>query len=631
MDELESTLRIRVDRTELDEALRMIREDLERSVTVSFTKALREARAAVGGAAGTGSGGPGAGPAPASSANPSERRSRRRGGGAGDGGGGEDAPPEPTSSAAPSARGRDARGRFTSGQTAGEQLASASAAVSSASPSVQERDVRGRFAPPRATSSRDVADASAEDAEDDRGAPGGRPRRYRPFRRGWQDEHLASGGLDLSALVAGNPIGAAVRTGSSALRGAALARAREIEEAREAGLTGPAMGLLRYATPVTIAAAIATAGVGKALGESAGAGDRFASMSQDMAFGAAAGAFSSFHKNGRLNAQRAFAVGADPRFGAMSPEEVAAYGRSFGQIGFNRVSDAARDGMWQARNTGTSDGAINALVANERLGVSGIDPRHAIVLAQRQGLFGSAVDQYLSTIAQHTQTMAMRGVRVDQQEMLGILRAASFTPGLMDLGERGPAALASLGGHASSVRDEFLAPFQKMGRARLWQAALRGSNGTLDGLEESFDRLVSSSGDQLAAVHTGPASGLVARAMMPQLTSKEARELTPENLEMGQRLGKAFDPLLGLITLDQIKDRDGKSLLSWKGVNSSIGASQMEGAGTQESYEWQKWTTENRDKMWRDLGGWIAGVGRDITEGLRLNSDAIVRAIREEK
>ncbi|HRE87642.1 MAG TPA: hypothetical protein PK095_00760 [Myxococcota bacterium] len=434
--------------------------------------------------------------------------------------------------------------------------------------------------------------------------------------------------------MSSNPFGAAVGVGGSALRGAAMARAREIEAARAAGLSGdalPAMGLLRFANPAVAVAALATAGVGKALGESAAAGDRFAAMSGDLAFGAAAGAFPSFTKGRQLNAQAAFTRAAKSDAGALSPEEVAAYGRNFGQIGYSRVSDAGRKGMWQALNTGTSAEAINSFVANERLGVSGVDPREAIALAQRQGLFGSGVDQYLSTIAQHTQTMAMRGVRVDRQEMIELLRAASFTPGLTDLGERGPAALASLGAHTASVRDEFLAPFQKMGRARLWQAALRGSNGTLEGLEESFDKLVSSSGDQLAALQQGPASGLVARSMMPQLTSKEARALTPENLEMGQRLGKAFDPLLGLITLDQFKDRDGKSLLEWKGVQSGIGASQMEGAGTQESYEWQKWTTENRDKMWRDLGGWIAGVGADITNALRSTSSDVVQAIKSKE
>jgi hypothetical protein len=436
-------------------------------------------------------------------------------------------------------------------------------------------------------------------------------------------------------LMAGNPLGATIAASGSALRDAAMRRARSIEEAREAGVPEsalPTMGLLRYANPIAAGAAVATAGASKALGESASAGDRFASMSRDLAFGALAGAFPSFVKDGRFNAQQAFTTAADPRLGAMTPEEVSGYGRAFGQVGYSRVSDEGRRGLWEARNTGTSDSAINAFIANERLGVKGMDTRPWIGLAQSQGLFGGGVDRYLEIIAQHTQTMAMRGVRVDQQELFELLRAARVTPGLESLGERGGAAFASLGGHAQGLRDEFYAPFQRIGRARMWQAVLSNSGGTTEGLAASLDRFASSPGEQLNALQKGPEGfrGLVTRAMMPQLTLEEARVMaTPGAMADSQGRWRGQDQSFAPVTLDKVQDQNGGGLLGWAGVMAAIGARQMQELSGQSGFEFQKWSSANWDRMFQQGGAWVSELGADITGAVNTGNDAIVKQLED--
>ncbi len=430
-------------------------------------------------------------------------------------------------------------------------------------------------------------------------------------------------------LMSGNPAGAVIAAGGSALRNAALRRATEIERAREAGVPEsdlPTMGLLRYANPVSATAAVATAGVTKALGESASAGDRFASMSRDLAFGAMAGAFPAFTKDGRFDAKAAFTRAADPRLGAMTPEEVAAHGRAMGgQIGYTRVSDEGRASLWQARNTGTSEEAINAFVANERLGVKGEDPRNFIGLAQSQGLFGVGVDRLLQLIAQNTQAMAMKGVRVDQTGLFDLLRAMRFTPGLEGVGERGVSALNSLGSLTGEIGDELYAPYRQMGRAYLTQHLLKGG-GTYQDLMGRFESFAGSPSEQLKAIQAAPAGqrGMVAKAVMRELTLDEARSMSdPGAIFDESGAARHRDKKFELQTLDSMKDGDGSPLLGWAAIAAAIGAKQMESVGTKDAYEWQKWSSANWDRMFQDVGAGFSDLSATFTSEVRSMSGEV--------
>lgn len=405
----------------------------------------------------------------------------------------------------------------------------------------------------------------------------------------------------------------------SMLRGAAKTRAEAIDAGEIAGGAG-AMGMLRYANPATIALTLATAGVGKALNESSAAGDKFAEISRDLAYGAMGGGYRPFTSRGP-GGTRVF----DPSAAAMSaaaldnggltPQEMAARERSYATtVGYTRVNEGTwGGGRWRAMNSSVSEGAYGEYVANQRLGIKANDPNTAIALGQASGLFGSGLDRYLSIIASATQRMAMRGVMLNDQSTFSLLNAFRLTPGLGDFaGERGATAAMGLSESYKTHSDQSMEPLRQLAMARLDQAAMNDSGGTFLGFQKARERLAQDQVRMTGLLGRGLSpdmATLVTRSVMPQATWDEAQAIG-----QGRHTSFFSDNKLPIDTVTQTIMPDGMNLLSYAAVNAAREARTIAGRPSVAGYEAEKGRSENWDAMFRDAGNffssaqaWFAG------------------------
>ncbi len=450
------------------------------------------------------------------------------------------------------------------------------------------------------------------------------------------------GGLFSSAPgFMGSPMGGGLTASTAfmaaSLRSAAQRRAEDIESGGIPGGVG-AMGLLRYANPIGLAVTAAGAIGSMGISKSQNVNERFAGMSRDLAFGAMGGAFPSFGDGSRLRTRDLFAAGARPENGAMTPEEVAGYGRSYSAgVGYSRPiqTDVA---PWKLRNTGVSDSALFDFMSNARLGQQA-DPSRFIGLAQSQGLAGGGIDRYLGIIAQSTQAMAMKGVKVDQKEMAALLTAMWLTPGMRDVGERGAAAVAGLGDMAGGIQDQLLAPHKAHARALMLQQVLRGG-GSYEDLAGRAEKFAGSPSQQFMAVQRGGV--LAMKAAMPQLTLEEHRAGKGIN-ELMMALARTVP--IGIRTATGVGDDQGTPLFDWAGVKAQQEAATVGNRGTFEAFRQMSDSIARIERTVQDGGNAISNLSSNIEKStgvlsdlfwnvltLQMDSkDAIVRAVEQLK
>lgn len=394
--------------------------------------------------------------------------------------------------------------------------------------------------------------------------------------------------------------------------------------------------MLRYANPAAIALTLATAGVGKALNESSAAGDKFAGISRDLAYGAMGGGYRSF--TSKVGGVRVF----DPTAAAMSaanidqggltPQEMAAREKSYAMtVGYTRVNEGSWGrSRWRAMNSSVSEGAYGEYVANQRLGVKANDPNAAIALGQASGLFGSGLDRYLSIIASATQRMAMRGVMLNDQSTFSLLNAFRLTPGLGDFaGERGATAAMGLSESYKTHSDQSMEPLRQLAMARLDQAAMNDSGGTFLGFQKARERLAQDQGRMTGLLGRGLSpdmATLVTRSVMPQATWDEAQAI-------GQGRYTGFlgvKPPSAIDTVTQTIMPDGMNLLSYAAVNAAKEARTIAGRPSVAGYEAEKGRSENWDTMFRDIGNIASNLQAFVTnEGFRNQTmQAVVRELQ---
>lgn len=540
MEDLESTLRIKVDRSDIKSALQETQRDYERSVTAMFAKFM-----------GMGAGGPGAGGGAVSTA----------------------APAASTASVA-----------FAQARDAGR------AAVSSA---------------PRARSSGDLGGGDEDPSIRSRA-------RARRMQRG---DYMPEGG-PVGALVSsasgidslGGGISASSRFAAAAIQSAARQRAEEIESGAIPG--GPAaMGVLRFANPLSIGAAAAGAVVTKTIGKSQSVGDRFAAMSRDLAMGTMGGAFPAFERGGRLNTREAFARGSHAELGAMSPEEIAAYGLAYGQgVGYSRPV-RTDDAAWRLRNTGASDQSIFSVMANARLGVQNADPSRFVGLAQSQGLAGAGIDRYLQMIAEYTQRLAMKGIRLDMKDQQALLTAMRLRPGGEALGERAVSGMASMGAMASEIGDELMAPQRARAKMLMWQKVLAGG-GTYEDIVERAERFMGSPGEQFMAAQRGGALGI--KAVMPELSLAETRAMQGMTWgEIQRAKGQRFE----IRTADKVQDEEGNFLAQWAEIMAGQAARLVNNRGSLEGYAQMTSDASRWERLSQDIGNGLTSLNETLSTG----------------
>ena len=143
-------------------------------------------------------------------------------------------------------------------------------------------------------------------------------------------------------------------------------------------------------------------------------------------------------------------------------------------------------------------------------------------MAWSQGLRGDRLTQYLSQIASNTESLAQKGIEVDQEAFERFLGRMQATPGLSGQGARQIQAASGLQSVAMSVADEIRAPWQNVATARFRARAYAQGGGLLGALEYA------SSGDLPEKVNTALGDGDVgtlARAAVTRLPVAQARAL----------------------------------------------------------------------------------------------------------
>jgi hypothetical protein len=396
----------------------------------------------------------------------------------------------------------------------------------------------------------------------------------------------------------------AVNLGGDALRKAAKARAEAIESGSIPGGIG-ALGLLRYANPITAAAAAVTMGAGKAIRESSTTGDKYAAIARDLAYGAAGGGFPSFTKGNYFDTTNAI-LGAARWY--LAPDEMASRMKIHAEtVGYERHRPVLD--LWRLWNTSASDSAISGYVANQRLGARADDVSRAVGLAQSVGLFGSGIDNYLRIIASATQRMAMRGVMLSDSATLDVLTAFRNTRGLADFaGERGAQGISGLQERFAAKTQQALDPWASLGDLQLTREAMRQAGGSMLGYFKAREALTRDPMRMIRALGRGltkDTATMVYRASMPEATWANAEALAAGQLGDSREV---FAPR----TLDRIIDASEPGpmipLMHWTSPGIAQAAREMRDRPRFASYEAEKGRSEGWDTMWRDIGNGINNI-----------------------
>ncbi len=312
---------------------------------------------------------------------------------------------------------------------------------------------------------------------DEERADMGRINRARPD----MSQYLSGSGLSSTArflgAIGGNaPMQAvsAVTTGiGDALNSAAAARAQQIEDAKAMGLPTGGMGLLRYAGPIGTIASVAGSMLANKLDEGLGLQEqtslRYAGMAQRLSR-----AFSSGTAGPRF-----FDTAARAELGGYDPEAALGIADTLGGVGVRQnprdYERALRLGM-----TGVGFDALANYQQARRLGNRTATlgaAEGAIGAGQAYGLTGPGLDSLLGQIAQNTRSMAMRGIKVDANDINQLLNRAVNNGISPEVAMQG---YTTAQGRVGSLVDQARSPYVAWGDALMQMQALRGANSDED-------------------------------------------------------------------------------------------------------------------------------------------------------
>ena len=166
-------------------------------------------------------------------------------------------------------------------------------------------------------------------------------------------------------------------------------------------------------------------------------------------------------------------------------EAVSGYGQITHGAGFAGSHMNAQRAM-ALLSTGASGGAIGGYegqAAFARPGGRG-DTGRALGLAMAEGLRGANLDRYLSAIASNTERMAMQGLAPNVGNVEMFLGRMAGTPGMQNMGLRGPEVASQLMQPLGGARDQLLSPFRQVGQAAVLARALKRGGSMMGGLRE---------------------------------------------------------------------------------------------------------------------------------------------------
>jgi hypothetical protein len=311
-----------------------------------------------------------------------------------------------------------------------------------------------------------------------------------------------------------------------------------------------------------------------------------------------------------------------------STENLAEYRRGTGIRDYGRAVD-----FGTLAAAGVDPGEVGRFRGLKRFGFSdeATDPTRLVALAQGMGLEGPAITRMVAKMTHYIERMAMKGVQVSPGALVDFMRGAQATPGLGDLGERSQAAYESLGAMGGNIGDQMKSVAQQFAQAYVNQdvmrAALKMEGGATPlNLMRASARYASEPNLALGALQRAGLSNdmrtFIGAGAMPSLTIDQARDMTRPGAVMdrrGRNLGENMK--LDVRGVDRVRDADtGNSIVDFMQL---VGKGELDkllytmiDAKQASSVDAVEWGLDN----WTAVGtAWIAEAGRNTEETRKLN------------
>lgn len=533
-EDLETTLRIKVDKSDLDA--------LKRSVAEAYADAVKAGMAAgsSGGSGGGGGGRPGTTTSTASGDGGASPGGGGSGGGGGGGGGRGGGPPP--GSKTRSTGDDDGGGGGGGGGKKGRPV----------------HDWRGRFV----SGSIDYSDYLA----------GGSATSTARF--------LASGAVGGSPFRAG--IGLATTAFGDSLMDTARRKAELIDAQRTAGIPESArdtMGILRYAGPIGAATSViggaVAAHVDKGLDLQRDLSREYGQHAEDLAVAARQGNPWLASTSGAFGSAY-FARAAERQNGGLGREEAWQAMRGYSQgVGANNVPFVD---YLRLRGAGIDAGVTGNYAGNARFGATNADPTRLAAAAQGAGLSPSTIANLLQQLASNTRQLVSKGIPVDMDKAVAFIERAI---GMGKSPEQAANAASGLQAAGTSIYESLLEPGRQYGQAKLLQNILSQSKGLdYEGIVDLAGRTASDTGQQARAIDDGSmwgrlglraTSGVAGMSGVANAPRPNARQVAP----LSSTFTGSYDPFT---YREQSSSREAWQLQSLQDAKTYTGYIRQQGA-----------------------------------------------------